>query len=295
LDEAGKPVAANTVGEIAVKSRYLARGYWRRPELTQAKFLADPAGTEARLFLSGDLGYLRPDGCLVHAGRKDRQIKIRGHRVELAEVEIAVLQIVGVEQAAVVARPQRDVGARLSAYVVLRPGSRVNVTQIRAALQEKLPDYMIPSAFVPLACLPMTRSGKIDRRGLPEPPRSRAVLEVPYAAPRNPLESVLARLWSEVLQVDAIGCDDDFAALGGDSLLATRIVMQVNQMFNLTQPLKTLFATPTVAQLAAWIVAQEVWPGAAAQSARLMVEIDALTPEQIYRALGDDDLPEQNG
>jgi acyl carrier protein len=154
---------------------------------------------------------------------------------------------------------------------------------------------MIPSAFVPLACLPMTRSGKIDRRRLPEPPRSRAALEVPYAAPRNPLESVLARLWCEVLQLDAIGCDDDLAALGGDSLLATRIVMQVNQMFNLTRPLKTLFATPTVAQLAAWIAAQEYSPGAAAQTARLMLEIDALTPEQIYRALSNDDLPKQNG
>lgn len=294
LDEAGKPVAANTVGEIAVKSRYLSRGYWRRPELTQAKFLADPAGSDARMFLSGDLGYLRPDGCLVHAGRKDGQIKIRGHRVELAEVEIALLQIVGIEQAAVVARQQRDGSARLLAYVVLRAGTGMNVSQIRGALQEKLPDYMIPTAFVQLACLPMTRSGKIDRRGLPEPPRSRAVLEVLYAAPRNPLETVLARLWCEVLQLDEIGCADDFAALGGDSLLATWIVTQVNQLFKLNQPLKTLFATPTVAQLAAWIAAQELSPGAAAQTARLMLEIDALSPEQIYRGLGDD-LPNQNG
>ena len=207
LDEAGKPVAANSVGEIAVKSRYLARGYWRRPELTQAKFLADPAGTDARMFLSGDLGYLRPDGCLVHAGRKDRQIKIRGHRVELAEVEIAMLEIVGIVQAAVVARPQRDGGARLLAYVVLRAGTALNVSQIRGALQEKLPDYMIPAAFIQLAGLPMTRSGKIDRRGLPEARRSRAALDVPYAAPRNPLETVLARLWCEVLQLEEMGSD----------------------------------------------------------------------------------------
>ena len=105
----------------------------------------------------------------------------------------------------------------------------------------------------------------------------------------------MARLWCEVLQVDEIGCDDDFAALGGDSLLATRIVMQVNQMFDLSRPVKTLFATPTVAQLAAWITAQELRPGAAAQTARLTLEIDALTPEQIYRALGDNDLPQKNG
>ncbi len=288
LDEAGKPVAANTVGEIAVKSRFLASGYWRRPELTQAKFLTDPAGSDARIFLSGDLGYLRPDGCLVHVGRKDLQAKIRGHRVELAEVEIALLEIVGIVQAAVVARQQRDGGARLLAYVVLRAGTAMNVSQIRGALQEKLPDYMIPAAFVQLARLPMTRSGKIDRRGLPEARHSRAALDVPYAAPRNQLETVLVQLWREVLQLEELGSADDFFALGGDSLLANAIVARVNQLFALTQPLKTLFATPTVAQLAAWITAQERCPGAAAESARLMLEIDGMAPEQIYRALGDD-------
>ena len=294
LDEEGKPAAANAVGEIAVKSRHLASGYWRRPELTQAKFLPDPAGSDARMFLSGDLGYLRPDGCLVHVGRKDLQTKVRGHRIELAEVEIALLHIAGIEQAAVVARQRRDGSARLLAYVVLHAGTAMSVSQIRGALQEKLPSYMIPAAFVPLARLPMTSSGKIDRRGLPEPRHWRAALEVPYAAPRNELETVLARLWREVLQLAEVGSDDDFAALGGDSLLAIRIVAQVNQLFVLTQPLKTLFATPTVAQLAAWITAQEHSPGAAAEIARLMVEIEALSPEQIYLALGDD-LPKQNG
>ncbi len=288
LDEAGKPVAANTVGEIAVKSRFLASGYWRRPELTQAKFLTDPAGSDARIFLSGDLGYLRPDGCLVHVGRNDLQSKIRGHRVELAEVEIALLDIAGIVQAAVAARQQRDGSARLLAYVVLRAGTALNVSQIRGALQEKLPDYMVPAAFVQLARLPMTSSGKIDRRGLPEASHSRADLDVSYALPRNPLETVLARLWCEVLQLEELGSADDFFALGGDSLLANAIVARVNQLFALTQPLKTLFATPTVAQLAAWITAQEQSPGAAAECARLMLEIDGMAPEQIYRALGDD-------
>ena len=288
LDEAGKPVTANTVGAIAVKSRYLASGYWRRRELTQAKFLADPAGSDARVFLSGDLGYLRPDGCLVHVGRNDLQTKVRGHRVELAEVEIALLEIAGVEQAAVAARQQRDGSARLLAYVVLPAGTTMNVSQIRGALQEKLPDYMVPAAFVQLARLPMTRSGKIDRRGLPEARHARDALDVPYAAPQNQLETVLGRFWCEVLQLEKLGSADDFFALGGDSLLANGIVARVNQMFALTQPLKTLFATPTVAQLAAWITAQERSPGAAAESARLMLEIDGMAPGQIYRALGDD-------
>ncbi|HEX9453407.1 MAG TPA: non-ribosomal peptide synthetase, partial [Candidatus Binatia bacterium] len=294
LDEQGKAVAANCIGEIAVKSRYLASGYWRRPELTRAKFLTDPDGSDARIFLSGDLGYLRPDGCLVHVGRKDLQTKIRGHRVELAEVEIALLKIANIDQAAVVARPQADGSARLLAYVVLSAAGAMNVSQIRAALQKKLPDYMIPAAFVPLERLPMTSSGKIDRRALPEPGKSRVVLGVPSAMPRNELETVLARLWCQVLQLDEVGCDDDFAALGGDSLLATRIVTQVNQLFNLTQPLKTLFATPTVAQLAEWITAQERAPGAAEKTARLMLEIDAMSPDQIYRALSED-LPKEDG
>ncbi|MGZ9271444.1 MAG: non-ribosomal peptide synthetase, partial [Candidatus Binatia bacterium] len=288
LDEAGKPVAPNTVGAIAVKSRFLASGYWRRPELTRANFLTDPAGSDARIFHSGDLGYLRPDGCLVHVGRNDLQTKVSGHRVELAEVEIALLEIAGVEQAAVAARQQRDGSARLLAYVVLRAGSALNVSQIRGALQEKLPDYMIPAAFVQLARLPMTSSGKIDRRGLPEARHSRHALDVPYAAPQNQLETVLGRFWCEVLQLEELGSADDFFALGGDSLLANAIVARVNQLFALTQPLKTLFATPTVAQLAAWITAQERSPGAAAESARLMLEIDGMAPEQIYRALGDD-------
>ena len=140
---------------------------------------------------------------------------------------------------------------------------------------------MIPAAFFQLARLPMTRSGKIDRRGLPEARRSRTALEVSYAAPRNQLETVLAQLWREVLQLEELGSADDFFALGGDSLLANAIVARVNQLFALTQPLKTLFATPTVAQLAAWITAQEQSPGAAAESARLMLEIDGMAPEQI--------------
>ena len=147
---------------------------------------------------------------------------------------------------------------------------------------------MIPAAFVQLTRLSMTSSGKIDRRGLPEARHSRDALDVPYAAPQNQLETVLGRFWCEVLQLEKLGSADDFFALGGDSLLANAIVSRVNQLFALAQPLKTLFATPTVAQLAAWITAQERSPGAAAECARLLLEIDGMAPEQINRALGDE-------
>ncbi|HWH80587.1 MAG TPA: non-ribosomal peptide synthetase [Candidatus Binatus sp.] len=294
LDEQGKPAGANCVGEIAVKSRYLACGYWRRPELTQAKFVADPVDSGARVFLSGDLGYLRLDGCLVHVGRKDFQTKIRGHRVELAEVEIALLDIARVRQAAVVTRERSDGSARLLAYVAFHDEPDLTVSQLRAALEEKLPNYMIPAAFIVMARLPITASGKIDRRALPEPARSRAGIDVAYAAPLNELERVLAGLWCEVLEIGEAGRDDDFAALGGDSLLATRIVARVNQLFPSARPLKTLFATPTVAQLAAWITAQEKSPGAAAEIARLVLQIDAVAPERVNQVL-DDLSQKENG
>ncbi len=289
LDEAGKPVAANIVGEIAVKSRFLASGYWRRPELTQAKFLTDPAGSDARIFLSGDLGYLRPDGCLVHAGRKDLQTKIRGHRVELAEVEIALLEIAGIEQAAVVARQQRDGSARLLAYVVLRAGT--------AHERESNPRRVARK----IARLHDSR--RVCSIGTPadDPQRQNRPAWVAGGAPfaRRPRCSLCRAaeptgdcLGAALVRGLAVG--RNWAALTISSPLAatrywpTRIVARVNQMFALTQPLKTLFATPTVAQLAAWITAQERSPGAAAESARLMLEIDGMTPEQIYRALGDD-------
>jgi phosphopantetheine binding protein len=140
----------------------------------------------------------------------------------------------------------------------------------------------------------MTGSGKIDRRALPEPSKLRGTLDAPFIAPRNELENVLSQLWREVLQVDEVGCDDDFAALGGDSLLATRIVTQVNQLFESTRPLKTLFAAPTVAQLASWLTAQELAPGAAAETARLLLAINAMSPAEIEQALADDQ-PKHNG
>jgi amino acid adenylation domain-containing protein len=288
LDGQGRALGANRVGEIAVKSRYLARGYWRQPELTRAKFLAVPAGGGARMYLSGDLGYLRPDGCLVHVGRKDFQTKIRGHRVELAEVEIALLDIAGIKQAAVAARQQVDGSQRLLAYVVLQDEAGLTVSQLRAALQKKLPSYMVPAAFVILERLPMTTSGKIDRRGLPEPPRGRAPLDTPYAAPRSELETVLAQLCCEVLQLEEIGIADDIDQLGGDSLLAARIVARVNDLFSLAAPLKTLFDTPTVAALAASITAQESSPGESERIAMAVRQVTAMSADEVARALEDD-------
>jgi acyl carrier protein len=285
LDAQGQPLGANCVGEIAIKSRYLARGYWGRSELTKAKFLQVAGDSQARVYLSGDLGYLRADGCLVHVGRKDLQTKIRGHRVELAEVEIALLNIARVKQAAVTARHDANGNARLIAYVVPQTKAPLTASNLRAALKEKLPAYMVPSAFVILAHLPLTSSGKIDRRAFPEPPRSRASLDTPFVAPHGNLETVLAQLWCEVLALNEVGRDDDFAALGGDSLLAAQIVGRVNDLFSLAQPIKTLFATPTVAALARFIADQESFPGESDSAAQAVLKVAAMSAQEVAEAL----------
>lgn len=275
LDEEGTAVGVNSVGEIVVKSDYLAAGYWRQPELTRERFRADPAGGAARIYRTGDLGYLRPDGCLVHMGRKDFQTKIRGHRVEVSEVELALLHIEGIKQAAVVVREDDNEGRRLVAYVVPQESQALTVSALRALVKETLPSYMQPSAFVILDSLPLTASGKVDRRALPPPNRSRHQLDSVYVAPKNATEKVLAQLWADVLGVAEIGIQDDFLQLGGDSLLGARIVARVNESFSLKGPLKILFETPTVAKLSAYLRAQESSPGQAEKDAELLLTVES--------------------
>ena len=284
LDDDGKAVGANGTGEIVVKSAYLAVGYWRQPELTREKFRADPAGGNARIYRTGDLGYLRPDGCLVHMGRKDFQAKIRGHRVEVSEVEMALLGVEGIKQAAVLARDDDGDGRRLVAYVVAQESRALTVSALRATLKQTLPNYMQPSAFVILEHLPLTASGKVDRRALPAPARSRHQLDGSYAAAKNSLEKFLANLWAEVLGVTQVGIHDDFFQLGGDSLLASRVVARVNESFSLKSPLKILFETPTVDAIAQFVLAQEAKPGQAERIAAIHLEVSRMSAAEIAQA-----------
>jgi amino acid adenylation domain-containing protein len=285
LDDDGHEVAVGQSGEIAVKSSYLAVGYWRQPELTREKFRADAACGNARVYRTGDLGYLRPDGCLVHMGRKDFQTKIRGHRVEVSEVEMALLGMEGIKQVAVVARDDDGDGRRLVAYVIPQESRALAVGTLRASLKEMLPSYMQPSAFVILDSLPLTASGKVDRRALPAPARSRPQVGSVYAAPKKSVEKVLANLWAEVLGVAVVGIDDDFLQLGGDSLLGARIVVSVNERFSPKNPLKILFETPTVARLAGYLVEQERTPGEVEKIAEIVLKVDAMSADEICDAL----------
>ncbi len=252
LDDEGNDVAFDAVGELVVKSRYLSPGYWRRPDLTQTAFPPDPEAGGARMYHTGDLGRMRPDGLLYHLGRKDFQLKVRGYRVEAGEVE-ALLQAQRNVTEAVVAtvKASSEVASdRLIAYIVSRGTPLPSIPALRAAVGKTLPAYMVPSDFVFVDSLPRTANGKIDRLALPEPGRARPPLDAAFVAPRTDVELELATLWEQHLSVRPIGIHDSFFDLGGDSLMATRLVSGVARHFQSGIPLRRLFETPTVAEMA---------------------------------------------
>ena len=248
LDETGQAVDNDCEGEIVVRSRYLSPGYWQRPALTREKFGPDARGGEERLYYTGDVGVLRSDGCLLHLGRRDFQVQIKGHRIEVAEVEAALLAIPAIEEAVVVARADEQGELRLVAYVGSSGQAAPTVSALRRALQACLASYMIPAIFVSLEALPRTPTGKVDRQGLPAPDRVRPHLDVPFARARTPIEATVAKLWAEALDLDRVGIFDQF--LGGHSLVATEIVARIVGTFGVELPVRTLFEAPTVAEMA---------------------------------------------
>jgi acyl-coenzyme A synthetase/AMP-(fatty) acid ligase/acyl carrier protein len=255
LGDDGRPGGPGQIGEIAIRSRYNPVGYWRRDDLTQTKFLGQPGSGDERIYLTGDLGRIGPDGCIVHQGRKDFEVKIRGYRVDIGEVETVLTEIEGVKQAIVVGWEDNPGNKRLIAYVVPVETHKVTVTELRRILAEKLPDYMVPSAFITLSRLPLTATGKIDRRALPPPDRTRPLLETSFVAPRTPAEEKLAAIWSDVLGLDRVGVNDSFLELGGDSLSATQVITRVSLEFEVRVPLRLLFDAPTIAEMAT-VIAQ---------------------------------------
>jgi amino acid adenylation domain-containing protein len=258
LDEKGEPVGDSEIGEIAVRSEFLAGGYWRRPDLDAKAFLPDGEGGDKRLYRTGDLGRSLPDGSLVYLGRKDVQPKLRGRFVDTLEVEARLLAHPDVAGVAVAVREDRPGEQRLVAYVVPATGSGPSVSEIRRFLRTALPAHMVPSALVLLDELPRTPNGKIDRRALPVPGRSRPTVDRSFVAPATPVERTLARLWAEVLDLDEIGTDDDFLDLGGHSLLAARILSRIHDELGVHVPLAQFLEAATVARLATVLVVEMV-------------------------------------
>jgi len=248
LDEDGKPVPDGVPGEIWVGGAGVANGYLNRPELTAQRFVTDPLDSSgsARLYRAGDLARRLPDGDLEFLGRADSQVKIRGFRIELGEIETALAAIAGVGQAVVMAREISD-DTRLVAYLIARTGVALPpVGELRTALAKRLPDYMVPAAFVPIDALPLTVNGKIDRDALPMPKR----IASDDATPLTEIERRLVEIWKDVLGLEAVGRTDDFFELGGHSLLAVRLLNIVETEFGRRVNLASLFESPTIESLA---------------------------------------------
>ncbi|MBE7553881.1 MAG: amino acid adenylation domain-containing protein [Anaerolineales bacterium] len=249
LAETGEEVGLNRMGEIAIKSRYLCPGYWRKPDLTQAAFRSDPAGGNEKVYYTGDMGRMLADGCLIYHGRRDFQVKVRGHRVEVAEIEMALLGHPAVKEAVVVAQEDVPTDKHLVAYLVPKEPAPT-ISELHCFLKEKLPDYMLPSTFVMQKALPLTSTGKIDRHILPPPDPVRPNLNGMYVAPRTPVEQRLAGIWIQLLRLEQVGVHDNFFELGGHSLLAIQVISRLREAFQVELSLRNLFEAPTVASLA---------------------------------------------
>jgi amino acid adenylation domain-containing protein len=234
-------------GHLHIGGVGVGRGYYRKPDLTAEKFVPDPFTKEpgARLYQSGDIACHLPNGDVEYIGRMDDQVKIRGFRIELGEIERALKKHEAIKDAAVAVRRQGGGEQQLVGYLVC--DGIVTIAELRVFLKQRLPDHMVPSAFVLLENLPLTHSGKIDRRALPDPHESRLEANRQYLAPRNPTEQSLVNLWASSLGVERVGVQDDFFELGGDSLIAVRLVSKMRKEFQLDMPLQLLFESPTIA------------------------------------------------
>jgi len=252
-DEHNRLVYGEEIGEIVVRSKFLSAGYWNQSDRKQQGFFADPDCKKSGLYKTGDLGILTTEGLLFHKGRKDFQIKIRGQRVELGEIETTLLALEGVLEAAVIGRPDPEGETRLIAYLVPEKEINFSISLIRSYLTERLPDYMVPRYYYFLEEFPLTTSMKTDYSSLPDPGTDRPNIDTPYMPPRSSLEEKLASIWSEVLNVVPIGINDSFFDLGGHSLQVTQIINKVQAEFMMPIKISQLFEAPTVLELAALI------------------------------------------
>jgi acyl-coenzyme A synthetase/AMP-(fatty) acid ligase/acyl carrier protein len=255
LDAHLQPVPIGITGDLYIGGVGLAKGYWQRPDLTNEKFIPHPLkANPARIYQTGDLARYLPNGKIECLGRADYQVKLRGFRIELGEIEALLCQHPTIAQAIAIIREDIPGDHRLVAYLVTKsPSTPPTPSDLRQFLQQKLPDYFLPSAMVVLPALPLTPNGKIDRQALPAPATANFQLQTSFVAPTTPTEISLAAIWCQVLRIDRVGTGDDFFGLGGHSLLATQVISRARQAFAIDIPLQSLFEQPTIAGLASRI------------------------------------------
>ncbi|MFQ5615529.1 MAG: amino acid adenylation domain-containing protein, partial [Anaerolineales bacterium] len=277
------PVPIGVPGEMYIGGIGVTRGYLNRPGLTADRFIPDPFGSQpgARLYKTGDIARYLPDGSIEFLGRMDDQVKIRGYRIELGEIEVILGQYPAVQEVAVIAREDTPGEKRLVAYVTPNPGQELTVRALRDYLSKKLPDYMVPSAYIFMDVLPRTPIGKLDQEVLPAPARVRPNLDIAFVVPRTPLEEVLAGIWAEVLDVEEVGVDDNFFELGGHSILVTQLASRVRNTLPVELPLRTLFEMPTVAGLAESLLQNPDEREKIEKIAQLMVKIAHLSEDEV--------------
>ena len=310
LDGQWQPVPVGVAGELYLGGDGLARGYLNRAELTAERFIAHPFCAEAsgRLYRTGDLARYMADGNVEFLGRKDEQVKLRGYRIELGEVEAVLSEHRAVREAAAVVREDVVGDKRLVAYVVAHGDESVAggelrrelssdwsgeqrrselSSELRRHMKEKVPEYMVPASFVVLDELPLTPSGKVDRRALPAPDEGRREIEQQYVGPRSAVEEVVAGIWAEVLKVERVGIHDNFFELGGHSLLATQVISRVRKSLQVEMPLRTLFEEPTVAGLTKEAV--RIWgdPDVVEDIARIFKELEHLSEDEVKLMLSE--------
>jgi len=275
LDENMQRVTDGQPGELFIGGVGVARGYRNRPDLTAERFIADPfgAGDADRLYRTGDLVRMLPDGQLAFLGRTDEQVKITGYRIEPSEIVLALEKHTAIQTGCVIVREDIPGNRKLVAYIVTRPHAEVMDTELRSFLQQKLPLYMIPAAFVVLKMFPLTPNGKIDRAALPVPESGNVLRDTTVVAPRSPIEQRMTDILSKLLRLDQVGVEDNFFLLGGHSLLGTQLIGRVRDAFGVELSLRTVFDASTISQLSIEI------------EKLLLAKLDAMSEEEAQQLL----------
>jgi len=287
LDSSLQPVPVGILGELYIGGDGLARGYLNRLELTAERFIPNPFSEQPsmRLYKTGDLACRLADGSIRYLGRIDRQVKVRGFRIELEEVETVLAQHPSVQQTVVLAREDIPGDKRLVAYIVPKDAQIATFNQLRSFLTEKLPNYMVPSFFILLETLPLMSNGKPDYCALPAPSQARPEIEEAFVAPRNAVEEVLSDIWGKVLNVEQVGLYDNFFVLGGDSLLGTQLISSVHKVFQVKLPLRSLFETPTLIEMSQAIIKHQASPLLTEKIAQTLQRIKNMPVEEIRETL----------